>query len=220
MTEDRHEDVLRRIACGDLGPEDREVRELVEGDPTMERSMDELRTVAAALDAAARRDRALSAQPTEADVALVRGFAEPRLARPARRPRAHRIPLAVAALAAAVLAVFWLVRDDAPPPPVYLGQGVVGELVAPVGEVADDAYGRFEWRTTTPGFDGRFVVVVSGAQGRELARSPELDEPAWSPAPEVRELLRRQTWIRWEVTALDRSGTPAGFGWAEASSSR
>lgn len=213
------EDVLRRVACGDLVRHDVEVQRLIDQHPEIERELDEIEQLESTLSDLGVRDRALAAEPSDDDRAMVRDFLEPRLG--ATKPptqRAVRVLAAVTvALAATVLLILSMRRDSKVSEPTYLGTGIIGEMIAPVGPSA--SLEHFEWRVTDSSWTGSYVVVVYDDEAKEVARSPQLETEHWNPGDELGAKLANLGEFSWEVTALGRDGTPSGFGSAKASSS-
>jgi hypothetical protein len=109
--------------------------------------------------------------------------------------------LAAACILAATAAVMFVRNDSAPlaEDRVFLGGGI--ELIAPIGEVPDFAEFRF---TAQRPRGASFEIVVHDAEGRELRRSPPLQDTTYRPDPAW--LAGLPATIEWEVRMFDSTG--------------
>jgi len=93
---------------------------------------------------------------------------------------------------------------------------MLGSELEALGPVGTASFERFEWRAERmPG--GWFEVVVHDAEDLSIVdRSPELEQPSWTPATTER-------WpdsIVWELTVYDGNGLPTDSGRFEATRPR
>ena len=211
----RIEELLVRVAAGELEPDAPELESLLAADAGAREAAEEWLATAAALEALGRgeaAERARAGAPSPADLALARDFVRARSARPRARPA--RLWLGALAAAAVVLAVWLLWPEPRADAPLVLGQGGI-ELLEP-----DPGWRAFRWRPSVslPSL-ARYRVVIEGG-GRELLRIEGLDRPAFEPDPAQLALLADLEALHWSVVLVGADGSESVLAWGAADSSR
>jgi len=223
--EDEREELLRRVACGELSAEADEVRAWSGRDPAFASAVRSWVELTSGLDALGSERRAaeqaaagLAEVPgADAVAPLVRRLSGATEAAAAPRPRRWPAWIALAAAAAVVLFLLrpWETGPAGPRGPgrTLEGSGALADL-DPHDEVG--AYGRFSWRCDA-GKNDWFVVEVFPAEGGErVLASRELGGTEWTPTPD--ELARLPAEIRWVVLWHRADGsTDTAEAWARLS---
>lgn len=200
-TED--EDLLRRLALGEVDGDDPTLRSRAEASPALAAAIDELQLVGEHLAATAEADRELvrasvdSATEEDRDLVLAaleeaRGASGASESRP---PPWGRWALVAAALVAALF--IWRGVPDGGRLTGLLGSEL---CVSPKGAVEAFApfvvdYDLEPWWTVE--------IVVTSDSGEELLRSPRLDQPRWDPDSDQLGRLEDVDEIRWSFVVLD-----------------
>ncbi|MEM1448983.1 MAG: hypothetical protein AAF957_10785 [Planctomycetota bacterium] len=219
------DDLLRRVACGELSATDEAVAARRERDDDFARALDELDRTRRLLDGvgAAERDLIEGAitEASEADVRLVHDSLRAALVE-RRSPRRRRPLGAILAAAAAVLLVALAARaalvgpeGDGLPPGVLSGDA---RIVAPREEV--ETFDVLELDYDALASSKSVVVeVVSVETGDVFVRHEELGSGRWTFSDEQRERMRAAGRVRIVVTLVPRVGDEEEFS-AEAWLSR
>ncbi|MEM9381566.1 MAG: hypothetical protein AAGB93_16545 [Planctomycetota bacterium] len=219
------DDLLRRVACGDLAAEDEAVVARRERDPEFARALEDIDRTLTLLDGVGAAERDLIdgaiADADADDVLLVRDSLRERLAerRSARRRRSFGVILAAAA---AVLLIAlggkaaWIGGgEDALPRGLLSGDQ---RILVPRGVVA--AFGELRLDYDELASSKSVVVeVMSAATGEVLVRHGELGTGRWTFSNDERSELRAAGHVRVVVTVIPRVGDPEEFS-AEARLSR
>lgn len=196
------EELLERLAAGDVDRWDQAVQRRMAASPGFRRGVDEMSSTMGTLD----RVRELE----EADLAAARALATAedrrmvlRALEGLTRRRRRRIALAGAtAVAAALLATFWLRAGAVAPAPRDDGFLAGTRDAAPVGASATLA--RFTVDLPLGPGEGVLFSLYDDA-GAEILRSPLLRTPAWQLSSEQLALLEGP--VTWLYEVRDAAGS-------------
>lgn len=205
------DELLRRLACGELDEDALEIREAVGRDPALAEELAELREVQAHLEGlgiAEREDLVRKGDPRDPIADRVERLTRQRLGIEARStPIGWLLVAAIAVISVSVWAFVDLVRDDRGP---ELGDAQHLETLEPRGRIRASEFDAISWRG---GGEGPFVVAVHYANldfdEEPIASSATLRERRWKPNErERRHILEasRQGELRWTVRVVDTAG--------------
>lgn len=210
---DAREDLLRRLALGEVSAEDAEVQRAAAIDPDLARAVDDTRAVLTHLDRAAARARetieGARRRVGSPGHEAVAPFVHSRVG--TGRAGTRRWWIAGLGLAAALVLVFTLPwggesrRNGWDPP---LGASDLRAL-RPIGDVA--AFDSFEWEAgvalRVPG--SWFLVRVRDVESGERFTSPTLTDTTWRPSQAI-DARQIEWWVEWnDGTGEARSWEPS-----------
>jgi hypothetical protein len=200
------EDILARIAAGDLAADDPEVAAAAAAEPALAQELAALRDAQALLDRAGAEERAILRRSAGASLP---GFdVRAALARrappvPRRRPRAA-LSAGLLLVAAGLAWYFW--PDAARPQPVVLGATV--RFAAP--ERGADGSLRFSWQLEGRTASRHAATLTPEVSRDVLARDERLPRPTWTIDRNTSDSLPAR--VRLAVTAFDAAGEAVAAG--------